>query len=86
MWSVCNQFDILHNWETTYMCDNINYTTPNNLDSLSLINNIDSERLIQQAHYKRSSNSSNLNKLLEEQQILLSNPSLRVKSLLKQID
>ena len=68
------------------MCNNFNYTTPNNLDILSLINNIDSERLIQQAHYERSSHSSNLNKLLEEQQILLSNRSFRVKSLLKQID
>ena len=83
MLSVCNQFDILHNWKTTYMCDNINYITPNNMDSFSLINNIDSERLIQQSHYERSSNSSNLNELLEEQQILLSNRSLRVKSLLK---
>ena len=68
------------------MCDNGNNTTPTNLASLSLINNIDSERLIQQAHYERSSNSSNLNKFLEEQQLLLSNRSFRVKSLLKQID
>ena len=62
------------------MCDNINYTTANNLDSLSLINDIDSERLIQQAHYERSSNNSNLNELLQEQQILLSNRSRRVDS------
>ena len=83
---MCNQIAILPKWETTYMCDNVNYSTLNNLDSLSLINNIDSERLFQQAHYKRSSNSSNLNELLEEQQILIANRSLRVKSLLKQID
>ena len=86
MWTVCNQIAILHKWEMPYMCDNVNYTTPNKLNSLSLINNIDIERLIQQAHYERSSNSSNLNKHLDEQQILLSNRSLRVKSLLKQID
>ena len=85
MWTVCNQFAILHKWETTYMCDNVNQT-PNNLDSLSLINNIDSERLVQQPHYERSSNSSILNDPLEEQQILIANRSLRVKSLLKQID
>ena len=47
MWTVCNQFAILHKWKTTYMCDNVNYSTSNNLDSLSLINNIDSERLVQ---------------------------------------
>ena len=73
IWTVCNQFAILHKWETTYMCDNKNYFTQNYLDSLSLINNIDSERLVQQAHYERSSNSSILNKLLEEQQILIAN-------------
>ena len=86
IWTVYNQFAILNKWETTYMCDNVNYSTPNNLDSLSLINNIDSERLVQQAHYERSSNSSILNELFEEQQILIANRSLRVKSLLKQID
>ena len=53
MWTECNQFAVLHKWETTYMCDNINYFTPNSLDSLSLINAIDSERLIQQAYYER---------------------------------
>ena len=42
MWTVCNQFAILNKRKTTYMCNNINYTTPNNLDSFSLINNIDS--------------------------------------------
>ena len=68
------------------MCDNVNDCTPNNLDILSLISDIDSERLDQQAHYDRSSTSSILNELLEEQQILIANRSLRVKSLLKQID
>ena len=86
MWTVCIQFAILHKWETTYMCDNVNYSTPNNLNSLSLINNIDRQRLVQQAHYERSSNSSIQNELMEEQQILIANRSLRVKSLLKQID
>ena len=86
MWTVCNPFAILHKWETTYMCDNVNDCTPNNLDILSLISDIDSERLDQQAHYDRSSTSSILNELLEEQQILIANRSLRVKSLLKQID
>ena len=42
------------------MCDNVNYSTQNTLDSLSLINNIDGQRLIKQAHYERSLNSSNL--------------------------
>ena len=53
---------------------------------MSLINNIDSERLIQQTHYERLSNRYNLNQLIDKQQILLSNRSLRVKSLLKQIN
>ena len=65
MWTVCNQIVILHKWETSYMCHNINFTTSNNLDSLSLINNIESERLLQQAHYARLSNSSNLREILE---------------------
>ena len=86
MWTVCNQFAILHKWKTTYMCDNVNYSTSNNLDSLSLINNIDSERLVQQAHYERLSNSYILNELLEKQQIFIANRTLRVKLLLKQID
>ena len=68
------------------MCVNINYTTPNDYDGESLIKNTDSVRLIKQAHYRRLSYSSHLNKLLDKQRILIFNRSLRVKSLLKQID
>ena len=53
---------------------------------MCLINHIKTERLIQQTHYMRFSNSSNLNGLVEEQQILISNRRIRVKALLKQID
>ena len=86
MWTVCNQAVTLHKWETAYVCENINYTTPTNLESLSLIKNFDNERIIQQKHYKRSANSSNLNKLLDEQEELISNRSLKVKAMLDQIN
>ena len=86
MWTVCNQFAVLHKWETTYMCDNVNYLTPKNFNSLSLINNIDDKRLIQQAHYELLSNSSNINELLDKQKILIANRILRVKLLMKKID
>ena len=73
---MCNQFAILDKLETTYMCDNVNYSILNYLDILSLINNIDNERLVQQAHFERLSNSSILKELLEEQQIFIANKSL----------
>lgn len=71
LWTACNQAATLYKWETTYVCENINYTTPNHLDSISLVKSFDNEQFAQPANYKRKSNSSNINKLLDEQEILL---------------
>ena len=86
MWTVCNQAAYLYKWETSYVCENISYTTPTNLDSVSLIKNVENEQLAQQNHYERSSNSSNVNGLLAEQEILIANRSIRVKALMEQIN
>ena len=86
MWTVCNQIATLYKWEITYGCEQINYTTPNELDSLSLVKSFENVQFVQQTNYQRISNSSNLNKLLDEQEVLISNRSIKVKALMEQIN